>query len=98
HWRSMRRASPWTRSRSSTCSASEASSSRSAVGSESTNWRRSSRRRRTLRGLIRVGQEIARLGWERPGETTDLLDQAEQVLFDLSQGRVQGDFSHIEEL
>ena len=52
----------------------------------------------TLRGLIRVGQEIARLGWERPGETTDLLDQAEQVLFDLSQGRVQGDFSHIEEL
>src|SRR5438876_8412917 len=52
----------------------------------------------TLRGLIRVGSEIARLGWERPGETTDLLDQAEQVLFDLSQGRVQGDFSHIEEL
>jgi replicative DNA helicase len=52
----------------------------------------------TLRGLIRVGQEIARLGWERPGETVDLLDQAEQVLFDLSQGRVQGDFSHIEEL
>jgi len=52
----------------------------------------------TLRGLIRVGSEISRLGWERPGETTDLMDQAEQVLFDLSQGRVQGDFSHIEEL
>src|SRR6187455_1500722 len=52
----------------------------------------------TLRGLIRVGQEIARLGWERPGETTDLLDQAEQTLFDLSQGRVQSEFSHIEEL
>src|SRR5512141_2579854 len=52
----------------------------------------------TLRGLIRVGNEIARLGWERPGETTELMDQAEQVLFDLSQGRVQGDFSHIEEL
>src|SRR5438034_8621678 len=52
----------------------------------------------TLRGLIRVGQEIARLGWERPGETTDLLDQAEQVLFELSQGRVQSEFSHIEEL
>jgi len=52
----------------------------------------------TLRGLISVGNHIARLGWERPGETTDLLDQAEQTLFDLSQGRVQGDFSHIEEL
>jgi replicative DNA helicase len=52
----------------------------------------------TLRGLINVGNHISRLGWERPGETTDLLDQAEQALFDLSQGRVQGDFSHIEEL
>src|SRR3954451_12105565 len=47
---------------------------------------------------MRVGQEIARLGWQRPCEGTDMLDQAEQVLFDLSQGRVQGDFSHIEEL
>jgi replicative DNA helicase len=52
----------------------------------------------TLRGLIRVGGEIARLGWERPGETTDLVDQAEQVLFELSQSRVSGDFTHIEEL
>ena len=52
----------------------------------------------TLRGLIRVGSEIARLGWERPGEAQDLVDQAEQVLFDLSQARVAGDFTHIEDL
>ncbi len=52
----------------------------------------------TLRGLIRVGGEIARLGWERPGEAADLVDRAEQVLFDLSQSRVSGDFSHIEDL
>jgi replicative DNA helicase len=52
----------------------------------------------TLRGLIRVGGEIARLGWERPGETTELVDQAEQILFDLSQERAQGEFSHIEQL
>ena len=52
----------------------------------------------TLRGLIRVGGEIARLGWERPGEAPDLVDQAEQILFALSQSRVSGDFSHIEEL
>jgi replicative DNA helicase len=52
----------------------------------------------TLRGLIRVGSEIARLGWERPGEAPDLVDQAEQVLFELSQSRVSGDFTHIEEL
>ncbi len=52
----------------------------------------------TLRGLIRAGGEIAQLGWERPGEATDLVDRAEQVVFDLSQARVTSEFSHIEEL
>jgi replicative DNA helicase len=52
----------------------------------------------TLRGLIRAGGAIAQLGWERPGETTDLVDRAEQVVFDLSQSRVSSEFSHIEEL
>jgi replicative DNA helicase len=52
----------------------------------------------TLRGLIRAGSEIARLGWERPGETIDLVDRAEQVIFDLSQQRVTTEFSHIETL
>jgi replicative DNA helicase len=52
----------------------------------------------TLRGLIRAGGEIARLGWERPGETGDLVDQAEQILYDLSQQRVTGEWSEIEDL
>jgi replicative DNA helicase len=52
----------------------------------------------TLRGLIRAGGEIARLGWERPGEATELVDQAEQIVFDLSQQRARGEFSHIETL
>jgi replicative DNA helicase len=52
----------------------------------------------TLRGLIRTGQEIARLGWERPGETDLLVDQAEQILFDLSQDRVNTEFAHIDQL
>src|ERR687885_416890 len=52
----------------------------------------------TLRGLIRVGSEIARLGWERQGEAQDLVDQAEQILFDLSQSRVTQEFAHIETL
>ena len=52
----------------------------------------------TLRGLIRAGQEIARIGWEREGETTDLVDRAEQLIFELSQSRVTGEFSHIEAL
>ncbi len=49
----------------------------------------------TLRGLIRAGQEIARLGRERVGATSELVDQAEQIVFDLSQERVRGDFAHI---
>ena len=53
----------------------------------------------TLRGLIRPGQEIARLGWERPGETADLVDRAEQIVFDLSQEpRLDASSAHIEEL
>jgi replicative DNA helicase len=52
----------------------------------------------TLRGLIRAGNEVSRLGWERPGETAHLVDRAEQVVFDLSQSRVSTEFSHIESL
>jgi replicative DNA helicase len=52
----------------------------------------------TLRGLIRAGSEVARLGWERPGETQNLVDQAEQIVFELSQSRVSTEFSHIETL
>ena len=52
----------------------------------------------TLRGLVRVGSEIARLGQERVGETADLVDRAEQLVFELAQQRVTGDFDHIESL
>src|SRR3954452_15490426 len=52
----------------------------------------------SLRGLIRAGQQIATLGWERPGETQELVDRAEQIVFDLSQSRVTTEFSHIEDL
>jgi len=52
----------------------------------------------TLRGLVRVGQEITRLGQDRPGEVVDLVDRAEQIVFELGQQRVTSDFSHIEVL
>jgi len=32
----------------------------------------------TLRGLVRAGQEITRLGQDRPGEVTDLVDRADR--------------------
>jgi replicative DNA helicase len=52
----------------------------------------------TLRGLVRAGQEITRLGQERPGEVTDLVDRAEQIVFELGQQRITSDFAHIEVL
>jgi len=52
----------------------------------------------TLRGLIRAGSQVAQLGWDRPGETTDLVDRAEQIVFELSQSRVTSEFAHIETL
>jgi replicative DNA helicase len=51
-----------------------------------------------LRGLIESGQEIATLGYERPGELSELVDKAEQIVFSLSQSRLTGEFSHIEQL
>src|SRR5215472_6848410 len=50
----------------------------------------------TLRGLTAVGEQIQRLGWERPGETPELVDRAEQMVFDLAQHRIRGSFEHIE--
>src|SRR5437867_5464928 len=49
----------------------------------------------TLRGLIAAGQQIAQLGWERPGETQMLVDRAAQVVFELSQSRISTGFSHL---
>ena len=51
-----------------------------------------------LRGLISCGQEIATLGYERPGEVVELVDRAEQIIFAISQSRVSSEFSHIEQL
>jgi replicative DNA helicase len=52
----------------------------------------------TLRGLTTVGEQIQRLGWERPGETPELVDRAEQMVFDLAQHRIRGSFEPIDEL
>jgi replicative DNA helicase len=52
----------------------------------------------TLRGLIASGEDIAMLGWERRGEVEELLDRAEQRLFDLTQQRTTSEFAHIEAL
>lgn len=44
----------------------------------------------TQRGLVRVGDAIARLGWDGPGDDAELLGLAERELFGLSLGRAAG--------
>jgi replicative DNA helicase len=68
------------------------------AASNAAHYARIVREMATLRGLIRAGSEIARLGIERYGETTELVDRAEQIVFELSQARVSSEFSHIEDL
>src|SRR5882724_8453154 len=52
----------------------------------------------TLRGLIRAGNDIARLGFDRPGETIELVGRAESIIFNLSQSRISSEFAHIDDL
>lgn len=51
-----------------------------------------------LRELIEAGQDISRLGWERPGDIENLVDSAEQRVFGLSQKRVSSDFVSVKEM
>lgn len=48
-----------------------------------------------LRGLVQAGNRIANLGYERTGQVKDLLDEAEQLVFELSQERIRGEFKEI---
>jgi len=46
----------------------------------------------TQRRLLQVGQEIEVLVAEREGETTDMVQRAEDLIYDLTQKRTRGDF------
>jgi replicative DNA helicase len=50
-----------------------------------------------LRGLIRVGTEVAQLGYDRPGETRELLDMAEQKVYEIAQNGTTEDFTLIKQ-
>ncbi len=51
-----------------------------------------------LRSLIEVGNRIAVLGYERPGEVRELLDRAESLVFKISQEQIKGEFRSLQEL
>ena len=50
-----------------------------------------------LRRLISAGSDIARLGWERPGPIEDLHDQAQRLVFDLTDAHTTGDLEHVKD-
>ena len=56
------------------------------------------REQSVLRSLIRVGNEIAELGYQRPGDTHDLLDRCEQKVFAIQQQRRVAEFQHIRDV
>jgi len=51
-----------------------------------------------LRSLIKVGGEITEMGYRREQPPMDLIDKAEQMVFEISQTRVGGEFEPIGEL
>jgi replicative DNA helicase len=52
----------------------------------------------TQRRLLQVGQEIETIVAEREGETTDMVQRAEDLIYDLTQKRTRGDFVGTEAL
>ncbi len=56
------------------------------------------REQSVLRALIRVGNEIAELGYRHPGDTRDLLDRCEQKVFAIQQQRRVAEFQHIKDV
>ena len=51
-----------------------------------------------LRSLIRIGGEITEMGYQREQSPSDLIDKAEQMVFDISENRVTGEFEPIKDL
>lgn len=51
-----------------------------------------------LRSLIRVGGEITEMGYRRQNPPMDLIDRAEQMVFEISGSKVTGEFEPISEL
>lgn len=51
-----------------------------------------------LRSLIRVGGQITEMGYRREQPPAELIDKAEQLVFEISQVRVSGEFEPISEL
>ena len=56
------------------------------------------RDRAVLRGLITAATEIATRGYEASGDVAELLDRAEQLIFDISERRVRNAFTKLSQV
>ena len=56
------------------------------------------REQSVLRAFIRVGNEIAELGYQHPGDIPTLLDLCEQKVFAIQQQRRVAEFQHIRDV
>jgi len=51
-----------------------------------------------LRSLIQVGNSIAEMGYERPGEVQEILDKSEKMVFEISQHQISGNVRPLKDL
>ena len=56
------------------------------------------REQSVLRSLIRVGNEVAELGYQHPGDVPELLDRCEQKVFAIQQQRRSQEFQSIKDV
>jgi replicative DNA helicase len=56
------------------------------------------RRTSTLRRLIRAGTHVAQLGYEAPDDLDAVVEQAEKAVFDVTQARIESNFSELRSL
>ena len=56
------------------------------------------REQSVLRAFIRVGNEIAELGYQHQGTTAELLDRCEQKVFAIQQQRRVAEFQHVKQV
>ncbi len=68
------------------------------AAANASHYARIVRENSVLRSLIQVGNRIAELGYERPGEVRELLDRCEKMVFEISQNQIRGEARPLKEL
>ncbi len=68
------------------------------TAANATYYARIVRENALLRGLIEAGSKIAQMGYELPSDVSEAIDHAENLIFQISQGRISEPYKLIGEL